>query len=138
MEGEHAQDHGRQIGAVDFRGGVAWATEEVLLGVQAVADAVAHAAATTFALICAGLSDGLDRQAQCAGGRAVATDAREASVDHVTNARHRQRGLGNIGREDDAASTLRMENALLVGIGHTAVERQNVATAGAAVFELAA
>ena len=31
-----------------------------------------------------------------------------------------------------------MENALLIGIGHTTVERKDVTTAGAAVFEFAA
>ena len=108
---------------MDFRRGVAWATEKILLRVKAVTDAVAHASAAAFALIGAGLSDGLDWQAKGAGGRAVATNAGEPSVDDVADARHSQRGLGNVGREDDAAATLWVKDALLIGVGHTAVER---------------
>ncbi len=89
-------------------------------------------------MIGAGLSDGLDWQAKGAGGRAVATNAGEPSVDDVADARHSQRGLGNVGREDDAAATLWVKDALLIGVGHTAVERKDVTTAGAAVFEFAA
>ena len=54
------------------------------------------------ALVGRRLRDLLDLQLLDLVAEAVALDAREPGVDHVADARHGQRGLGDVGREHDA------------------------------------
>ena len=109
----HAQDDVREIAALDFRLRVARAVVEILLRVEADAHAVAHAAATALALVGAALRDGLDGQPPRAALRRVAAQPREPGVDHEADAGNRQRGLGNVRRDDDLALLRRREHALL-------------------------
>ena len=51
----------------------------------------------------------------------------------MTHTRHRQRGLGNIGGEDQPAPRTGLENARLAGCAEARVERENVG-----VFEVSA
>ena len=60
------------------------------------------------------LADRLDRQLLDLAAKAVALDARRAGVDHVADARHRQRGLGDVGGEHDAARAVRREHLVLL------------------------
>jgi len=69
-ECRHLQDQARQVGAQDFRVGVLRARREVLLGVQAYADPLAHASAATLALLGARPRNRLDRQPLELGARA--------------------------------------------------------------------
>ena len=71
----------------------------------------ADAAAAAGALVRRRLADRLDLQLLDLVAVAVALDARHAGVDHVADARHRQRGLGDVGRQHDAARAVRLEDA---------------------------
>jgi hypothetical protein len=91
------------------------AREEVLLGVEPDADAFRDATAAALALIGRGLRHLLDRQPLHLEAVAVARDARSSWIDDVADAGHRQRRLGDVGREHDAASGVRAEDPVLLG-----------------------
>ncbi|KAG0772223.1 hypothetical protein G6F22_015902 [Rhizopus arrhizus] len=57
--------------------------------------------------------------------RAVAFDAGETGVDHVADARHRQRGFGHIGGQHDAPVRAGVEHPVLVLVGQPRVQRQH-------------
>ena len=59
---------------------------------------------------------------------AVAADARDAGVDHRADAGHRERGLGDVRRQHDAAAARRLEHALLLFLRKPRVQRQHLAT----------
>ena len=101
-----------------------------LLVVQADADAVGDAAAAAGALVGRGLADRLDLQLLDLVAVAVALDARQAGVDHVADARHRERGLGDVGRQHDAACRCRLEHAVLLGLRQAREQRQDLGCAG--------
>ncbi|OCI30472.1 hypothetical protein OERS_28740 [Oerskovia enterophila] len=128
---DHLQQDRRERGAQDLRLGELGAGEEVLLGVQADRDAVRDTARAPRALVGAGLRDGLDRQALHLGRLGVARDAGRAGVDDVVDAGDRQRRLGDVGREHDAARGVRLEHAVLLGRGQARVERQDLDEVGA-------
>lgn len=86
----HLQDDARQVRTEDLRVCELRTGQEVVLVVQADADAVAGTAAAALALVGAGLRDGLDRQPLDLGAMAVAADAGEAGVDDVLDARDGQ------------------------------------------------
>ena len=106
-ERRHLQDDRGERGALDLRLGELRPGLEVLLGVQPDADAGRDAAAATGALGRAGPAHRLDRQALHLGALAVARDAGGAGVDDVADAGHGERGLGDVGREDDPAAARR-------------------------------
>ena len=54
------------------------------------------------------------------------TDPGGASVDHKTNPWHRNRGFGNVGRQNDAASIPRIENKVLLVGRKPRVQRQDL------------
>ncbi len=122
---EHLQDHRRQVGTQDFRIGEARPAEEILLAVQAHADARLDPPATALALVGAGLGNRLDGQALHLGAVAVAADARGAAVDHVTNAGHRQRGFRHVGGQHDLAPGHGREDLLLLGRRQPRIQRQH-------------
>ena len=100
-EGRHLEDDRRQVGPQDLGLGELRPGLVVLLGVQADADPVGDAAAAARALVRAGLRDRLDREALDLGPLAVARDAGRAGVDDIPDAGNGQRGLGDVGGEDD-------------------------------------
>jgi len=57
---------------------------------------------------------------------AVALDARLTRVDHVMDARHGERGLGDVGREHHAALAARVEHPVLLRVRQARVERQDL------------
>ncbi|MCY1174198.1 hypothetical protein D9M73_143920 [compost metagenome] len=67
-----------------------------------------------------------DRQALDLGAVAVATDARGAAVDHVTDARHGQRGFRDVGCQHHATARVRLEDPLLFGRRQACVQRQDL------------
>ena len=78
--------------------------QEVVFGVQPDADAVGDAAAASGALVRRGLRDRLDLQLLDLVAIGIALDARQPGVDDVTDARHRERSLGDVRRQHDAAA----------------------------------
>ncbi|EXI65319.1 MAG: hypothetical protein AW07_04719 [Candidatus Accumulibacter sp. SK-11] len=56
----------------------------------------------------------------------VALDARQAGVDDVADPGHRQRGLGDVRRQDDAPPDVRPEDAALLFRRQAGVERQDL------------
>ena len=129
FEDEHLQDDGGEVGAQDFRLGVGGALRVVFFAVEADADAGGDAATASGALVGGGLRDGLYRQALRFRAQRVAADARGAGINHRLDARHGERGFGDVGGKDDAARRLRAEHRLLVGEREAAKERQYVGVA---------
>ena len=125
----HAQDHARERAAQDFRISKARSGVEVRLVVQAYADAVGHAATAACALVGRGLADGLDQQLLYLAAKAVALDAGGARIDHVADARHRERGLGHVGGEHQAAAGVAVEDAVLLGLRQAGEQRQHLGIA---------
>jgi len=129
LQRQHGEDHRGQVGAADLGVGERRPGEEVLLVVEADADPLGHAAAAAHALVGAGLADRLHRQALDLGPVAVAADAHQARVDHVADARHGKRGLGDVGGQHDAPPGVGREDAILLGIGEARIERQDLGAA---------
>ncbi len=129
----HLQDHAGQVGAQDFRIAERRALGEVLLRVQAQRHAGTDAAAAAGALVGGGLRDRLDVQLLHAQARRVAIDAGGAGVDHVADARHRDRGFGDVGREHDARGAARGgEHPVLLLRRQARVQRQHLGARKAA------
>ncbi len=102
LEAQHAQDHACERRTQDFRIGELLPRIVILLAVEPQAHAGADAAATPLALLGRGLRDRFDVQAFELVALRVALHARGAGVDHVLDARHRERCLGDVRREHDA------------------------------------
>mgnify|MGYP006883572536 CR=1 FL=1 len=125
IQGAHLQDDGREIGAQDLRIGEGGARLEVLHGIQADAHTVGEPATAPGALRGTGLADRFDGQPLHLGALAVARDPGRARVDDVADARHRQRGLGDVGRQHDAPQAAgRLEDAVLLGSREAREQRQ--------------
>jgi hypothetical protein len=129
----HAQDNAGQRGAQDLRVGVGGAFREVVLAIEADADAAHDAAAAPRPLVGGGAGDVLDLQHLHLVAMGVALDAREARIDDVADARHGKRGLGDVGGEHDAAAPRGCEHPLLLLRRLARVERQQF-RAGRVVF----
>ena len=102
---------------------------EVVLGVQADADAGRDAPAAAGALVGRRLRDRLDRQSLHLQPAAVAGDARRAGVDDVAHAGHGDRRLGDVRRQHDAPAAVRLEDAVLLGRRQPGVQRQHLGVA---------
>jgi hypothetical protein len=125
LESEHAQDHAGQRRAQDFRIAVLRPRVEIFFVVQAHADSRTDAAAAALALLGSCLRDRLDVQALKLVALRVALDARGAGINHIADARHGQRGLRDIGGEDDAANRARLEHSILFVGRKARVQRQD-------------
>ena len=137
-ESLHAQDHVRQVAALDFRLGETRPVKKILLQKKADAHPIAHAAAAALALVGAALRDRFNRQPARAALRRVAADARQARVDHEANARNGERRLGNVGREHDFPVAGRREDPLLLCIRQPAEQRHDLELAEPATLQLVA
>ena len=80
-----------------------------------------------------GLADRLDRQPLHLGAHRVARDAGDAGVHDVPDARHGQRGLGDVGGQHDAATGVRGEDLVLLGGREPGVERHDLERQAAAL-----
>ncbi len=96
------------------------------LAVQPDADAVGGTAAAALALVGAGLRDRFDGQPLDLGAVAVAGDPGEAGIDDVLDARDGERGLGDVGRQNDPAPGVRLEDPVLLGVREPGVQRQDL------------
>ena len=97
----------------------------ILLGIEADADAGAGPAAASFALIAARPRDLADRQADGLGPGVIGGNPRQAGIDDIADAGNRDRGLGDIGGDDDLALAERLEDPFLVGRLQSAEDRQD-------------
>ena len=122
----HLEDDRREVGPQDLRVGELGPREVVVLGVEADRDALRHAAAPPGTLVGRRLADRLDRKALDLGALAVAGDPGGAGVDDVADAGDRERGLGDVRREDDAASGVGLEDPVLFGCGESGIERHHL------------
>ena len=125
-QGRHLQDDARQRRTQDFRLREARARQVVGLGEQADRHALRDSAASARALVRARLADRLDRQALHLRLVGIAGNARQTRVDHVADARHRQRRLRHVRRQDHAAQAVRLEHAMLLGRRQPRVQRQDL------------
>ena len=122
----HLQDDRRQVGAQDLRLGELRAGGEVVLAVEADADARGDTAAPPGALVGRRLRHRLDRQALHLQPAAVAGDPGRAGVDDVAHARHGERRLGDVRAEHDASAAVRLEDAVLLRRRQPGVQRQHL------------
>ena len=123
----HAQNYPGQRGAQDFGVGKTVAPVKVFLLVQANANAVGHPAAAPGALVGRALTDGFDQQLLHLAAKTVALDARRARVNHVADARHRERGLSHIRGQHHAPPGVAVKNAVLFGRAQARKQRQHLA-----------
>ena len=86
----------------------------------------ADPAAAARALVGRRLRDRLDRQPLHLEPVAVAGDPRRARVDHVPDAGHGQRGLGDVGGQHDPPPGVRREHPVLLGGRQPGVQRQDL------------
>ena len=125
----HLEDHAREIRAQHLRVGELRPRVEVLLRIEPNANPVRDAPAAARALIGRRARDRLDRQPLHLQARAVTRDPREPGVDDKADAGNRQRCLGHIRREHDAAGlacALPAEDLLLLAGREPRVQRQHL------------
>ena len=120
-----AQNDRGKIRAEDFRIRKGGTAREVLFVVEANADALGHAAASARALVRRRLAHGFDQELIDLAAIRVALDAREARIDHIADAGHRNRGFGDVRREHDAAKARGLEDLFLVRRGKSCKKRQD-------------
>ena len=113
-ERQHAQDHPGQCRAADFRIGEFGSRGEIRFRIQADAGAGRDAAAAAGALVGAGLRHVFDVQAIQLLPRTVALDPRHPGIDHVMDARHRQRGFRHVGGQHDPPLRPGLEHPVLL------------------------
>src|SRR5699024_7435172 len=98
---------------------------KVLLGEQPDRNTIGYTATTPRALTSARLGDGLNGQALHLGGLGEPRNTGGSRVNDVPDPRNRQRGLGNVGGQNNAAVTLCLEHPVLLGRGEPCVQRQD-------------
>ena len=125
----HPQNHPGQRGTQDLGVGKAVAPVKVFLLVKANTNTVRHPAATPGALVGRALADGFHQQLLHLAAKTIALDARRARVNHITDARHRERGLGHIGGQHHAPPGVAVKNAVLFGRAQARKQGQHLAAA---------
>ena len=121
----HAQDHACQRGAKNLRIGIRRTQAELLLVIQANANAGGDAPASAGTLVGRRLGDLLDLQLLDLVAVGIALDPRQPRIDNETDARHGQRGFGNVGRQHNSAPGMRLEDSRLLLGRQTGEERQD-------------
>ena len=129
MQRLHAQDDARQRAAQNFGVGKARAAVEAGLVIQANADAVGHAPAAPGALVGGGLADGFHQQLLHLATERIALDARCACVNHISDTWHRERSLGHVGGQHDAAARVAVKDAVLLGLRQAREQWQHLGVA---------
>ena len=129
-EGEHLQHHRGETGAQDLGLGELRARGEVFLGVQADGDSRCRAARASGPLLGRRLRHRFDRKALDLAASAVSRDAGGAGVDDVPDPGNGEARLGDVRRQDDAASdpgdVRALEDAVLLGGREPSVQREHL------------
>ena len=129
MQRLHAQDHRRQRRTQNLGVGKARPAIEIGLVVQANANAIGHAAATACALVSCGLAHRLNQQLLHLAAQAVSLHASGARIHYIADARHRERGLGHVGGQHNAALPFGVKNQILLGLAQARIQRQHLGIA---------
>ncbi len=124
-ERRHPQDHCGKRAAQDFGIRMHRTRVEIRFVVEPDANAVLHAPAATGALVRRCLRDLFDLQQRGLVAHRIAFDAGLPAVDHVADARNRQRRFGHVGGEHDPAPTRGRKHALLLVDGQPRIQRQD-------------
>ncbi len=125
----HLQDDRGEVRPQDLRLGELRAALEVLLRVETDADAVGGTPAAPLPLVRAGLRDRLDRKSLHLEAVRVPADPGGAGVDHVADAGHGQRRLGDVRGQHDATGRVTFEDLVLLRRGEPPVERDDLGAA---------
>ena len=131
----HRQQYAGEIGPADFRIGEHRPVVEIILLEQAHAHALGHATAASRTLPATRLGDRFDGQALHARRRGVAGDPGQATVDHVADARHGQRGFGDVCGQHDPTAAAGLEDRILGAAREPGVQRQHLGPAEPAVSQ---
>ena len=126
LEGENRLS---QIEALDFREFPQGPPLVVPLGPKPHADTRRGATRTTGALGRGGGADFFDEERVDAPVGIMTGDAGQPGIDDERDAIDRQRGFGDIGRNDDLASAPAIHGLVLLGSGKLAMQRKNRAAA---------
>ena len=121
----HAQDDASEAGTQNLGFGIGRSLVEIFLVVELEADAGRHPAAAPRALGGRRAGDRLDLQSLDLAAMRIALDACQPRVDHVADAGHGQRRLGDVGRQHHAASLMGSENTPLLDRGLPRKQRQH-------------
>ena len=111
---------------MDLGLGVGRTLLELIFGIEPNADPGAETARTACPLQGLRLADGLDEQLLNLAPIPIPLHAGEARVDHITNARHGERGLGKVGGQHHPTPPPGPKDPVLVGLGQPAKERQQL------------
>ena len=122
----HLQNHGRKIGAKNFRFGKQGTCQKILFGIEPNAHAGGNTPATPHPLIRRCLRNRLNRQTLDLAARSVAGNAGKTGINDITDAGNSQRRLGNVRGENNPATPGRLENTLLLRRGKPGKQRQNI------------
>ena len=122
----HHQHRLGEIDARDLRRVVLRARVEIALVVEAERTPGAYATGATCALRRRCARDLPDLERGSAGPGIVRGDAREAAVDHRDHALDRDRGLGDVGREDHLATIGAGDRRVLLRRGEIAVQLRDL------------
>ena len=128
--GFQGQDHLGQVQALDLGEFLLRTMRVLLLRPEPPAQARRSAAGAPGALVGRGAADLLDQQGVDAAIRIVARNARQAAVDHTPDAVNGQRGLGDVGGDDDLALIVAGHGGVLVARRQFAVQREQDEAAG--------
>ena len=122
----HPQDDPGQRRSEDLGVGMLVASLEIVLVAEPDAYAIHDPPAAPRALFRRGTGDLLDLQLLDLVAVGIAFDPRQATVDHVADARHGERGLGDVRRQHDPPPLARREDSPLF-LGRLArIQRQDL------------
>ena len=119
------QDNGGQVGSQDFGIGVFRAVQKVRFVVQTETDPRRHTATPACPLVGTGLGNRFNWQPLYFRAHTVPADARNASINHVANTGHGQRGLSHVGGQHNPPSLVALKHPVLFLVTQAGIQRQH-------------
>ena len=132
---DHIERRARQIDPVDLRLPVR--TQPIARVPEAPDEARRQPAGTAGALVGGVLRDALGLEAVDAALGVVSRDLLQTGVDHRRDARHRERRLGDVGRDDDATAGRRPQRQILLVRVERSMKRNDLHAAPGLLLQLA-
>ena len=123
---EHRQDDARQRRTQHFGWRVGLAPDEVLLRIEAQADAGSQASAASRALARRRLRDGFDLETLHLRTMDVARNAGQSRIDHAADAGNGHGSLRHVGGKDDSSLGRKVKRALLFAGGKRGEKRDDL------------